>query len=104
MCSSDLSRFRRAFSQSHLLRDDHGGIRDPLRFTVQDAHRRQAQRLEARRQSFGLRMAFRADMALRVLLGFQCINVMYEYDFQDFLRPMVKFYFAQGAQCAPREL
>jgi len=32
-------------------------------------------------------MPLRADVALRVLLGFQCVNVVYEYDFHDFLRP-----------------
>jgi hypothetical protein len=31
-------------------------------------------------------------VALRVLLGFQRVDVVYEYDFQIFLRPMSKFF------------
>ena len=68
-------------SRAELRGDALGGVDGPLLVAVQDARRRDAERFQARAQPVGLLAPLRADMALRVLLGRQRVDVVYEVDF-----------------------
>src|SRR6476661_706188 len=64
--------------RAELRSDTLGGVDRPLLVAVQNARGRDAELAKARTQPIGLFTTFRADVALRILLGGQRIGMMNE--------------------------